>query len=78
VLVCPSSNYLQRLPLGKIPDRSDFPKMSHDQRVAYWRACEKASDELGEAFARLIDGDNPLAGVRAFSRAGPGQPPQDR
>ena len=67
VLVYPSEHYLQRLPLGKIPDRKDFPKMSHEERVAYWRSCEQASDELGEAFARLVDGPDPLAGVISFT-----------
>jgi hypothetical protein len=66
VLIYPSASYLERLPLGKIPDRTDFPKMTHEQRVAYWRSCDRASDELGEAFARLVDGPDPLAGVLGF------------
>ena len=66
VLVHPSEEYLARLPRGKIPDRNDFPKMTHDERVRYWRQCEQASDELGEALSRLVDGGDPLAGVRGF------------
>ena len=66
VLVYPSAEYLSRLPRGKIPDRNDFPKMTHDERVDYWRACELASDELGDAFAGLVDGPDPLAGVLSF------------
>jgi hypothetical protein len=66
VLVCPSADYLARLPRGKIPDRNDFPKMSHEERVNYWQACMDASEELAEAFAGLVDGPDPLAGIRPF------------
>ena len=66
VLVCPSESYLASLPLGKIPDRSDFPKMTHDERVAYWRRCTEASSELGDALAELVESPDPLAGVQAF------------
>ena len=66
VLVCPSKPYLARLPHGKIPDRNDFPKMTHEERVDYWKACAIASDELGEAFADLVDGPDPLEGVQPF------------
>ena len=66
VLVCPSPAYLARLPHGKIPDRNDFPKMTHEERVDYWKACAIASDELGEAFAELVDGPDPMAGVQPF------------
>ena len=66
VLVCPSPAYLARLPKGKIPDRSDFPKLSHKERVSYWQACVDASEELAEAFAELVDGPDPLAGVQVF------------
>ena len=67
VLVCPSQDYLSRLPLGKIPERGDFPKMTHDQRVKYWRSCVDYSVELGETFAKIVDAPDPLASVQAFS-----------
>ncbi len=66
VLLCPSPSYLAGLPHGKIPDRRDFPKMSHEERVGYWQAARDASAVLGEEFAALIDGPDPLAGVRRF------------
>ncbi len=66
VVVCPSREYLAALPLGKIPDRNDFPKMSHEKRVSYWQACMDASEALGDAFATLVDGPDPLAGVESF------------
>ncbi len=66
VLLCPSDAYLAELPLGKIPDRSDFPKMTHDERVRYWQHCATASDTLGESFLRQLERDDPLESVQAF------------
>ncbi len=66
VVLCPSPQYLSQLAQGKIPDRGDFRKFSHQQRVEYWRAAMTASTVLAEEFATLIDGADPLAGVRAF------------
>ncbi len=67
VLVCPSAQYLAQLPLGKIPDRNDFAKMEHDERVSYWRTCVESSDQLGDALATVVDGSDPLARVQPFS-----------
>lgn len=67
VLVCPSEEYLARLPLGKIPDRNDFARMPETERVEYWNRSLEASNELGEAFARLVAAPDPLAQVRPFS-----------
>jgi hypothetical protein len=66
VVLCPSTEYLARLPHGKIPDRGDFRKFGHRERVAYWQATMDASDALGEEFATLVNGSDPLAGVRSF------------
>ncbi len=66
VVLCPSPEYLAQLPHGKIPDRGDFRKMSHDKRVAYWQQCMDASEALGQEFAELVEGDDPLAGVNTF------------
>lgn len=66
VVLCPSTEYLARLPQGKIPDRGDFRKFGHRERVAYWQATMDASDALGEEFAALVDGPDPLAGVQSF------------
>ncbi len=67
VMVCPSPEYLSRLPRGKIPDRNDFAKMSESERIEYWTRSLKASIELGDAFAQQVDGADPLAQVQGFS-----------
>ena len=66
VLLCPSRRFLARLPHGKIPDRRDVAGMPNAERHSYWQQVRASSDVLGEEFAALVDGPEPLAGVRAF------------
>ncbi len=66
VLLCPSEPFIADLPLGKIPDRSDFTHMQHQERVRYWEQCVKRSEALAEEFAALISGSDPLRGVTIF------------
>jgi hypothetical protein len=63
LLVCPSAEFVSRLPNGKIPDRTDFVNYTPGERIRVWRtavaACEALADELndviekGELEARL-------------------------
>ncbi len=52
ILVCPSAEFIARLPGGKIPDRSDFVRMTPTQRVATWRSvintCRALADDLND------------------------------
>jgi hypothetical protein len=66
VLLCPSERFVADLPLGKIPDRSDFNKLRHRERVRYWEQCVQRSRALAEEFAGLIGGADPLNGVTVF------------
>jgi hypothetical protein len=66
VLLCPSDAFIADLPLGKIPDRSDFTHLEHEQRVRYWQQCVERSKALAEEFAELIGGSDPLKGVTVF------------
>ncbi|HUI99306.1 MAG TPA: patatin-like phospholipase family protein [Usitatibacter sp.] len=52
VLVAPSREYLARLPLAKLPDRSDFRRFAGDDagRMRYWRTAVAESERLAEAF----------------------------
>ncbi|MCJ8499231.1 patatin-like phospholipase family protein [Desulfatitalea alkaliphila] len=52
VVLAPSADFVAGLPLGKIPDRSDFQRFfGHDgQRLAYWRHVVEKSRLLAEAF----------------------------
>lgn len=66
VLLCPSEEFIADLPLGKIPDRSDFTRMGHDERVRYWEQSVECSKALAEEFAELLQGSDPLAGATVF------------
>lgn len=57
VLLAPSADYLSTLPLGKLPDRSDFKRfMGKDQeRQRYWRTAMEQSRRLGDEFIDLVD-----------------------
>ena len=67
VLLCPSEAFIADLPLGKIPDRSDFRNLTHEERVRYWEQCVQRSQALAEEFAQMIEGDDPLRGATVFA-----------
>ena len=66
VLLCPSAAFIADLPMGKIPDRSDFTHLEHDDRVRYWEQCVERSKALAQEFTELIGGSDPLRGVTVF------------
>lgn len=61
ILLCPSNDFIASLPQGKIPDRSDFTRMTPSQRLGYWRTCIERSEELADDFQRQLDHSDPLA-----------------
>lgn len=52
VLLCPSKEWIARLPRGKLPDRSDFSSYGNDlvSRVAAWSAATAAAEQLADEF----------------------------
>lgn len=62
-LLCPSEAFVAQLPFGKIPDRSDFTRLGHDERVNYWQICVDRSRILAEEFQAMVAGNDPLAGA---------------
>jgi len=67
ILLSPSPAFLASLPLGKIPDRSDFRRLAPGERVAYWRECITRSRELAEDFRAQVTGADPLANTRILT-----------
>jgi len=65
-LLCPSQEFIADLPLGKIPDRSDFNRLDQDARVRYWQQCVQRSRALAEEFAEMIQRADPLQDVTLF------------
>jgi hypothetical protein len=64
VLLCPRPDFVASLPLGKIPDRGDFTRLSNDARIACWQTCVDRAAVLAEEFMALVEGDDPLRGVQ--------------
>lgn len=58
LMVCPSPAFVERLPHGKIPDRTDFAAFRgrDDKRIRYWRTVLDAGDRLGERFSAAVEG----------------------
>jgi hypothetical protein len=61
VLVSPSEAFVARLPGGRIPDRSDFRRYAHAERVRIWRQVVAECAALADEFAEILANDG-LAG----------------
>ena len=55
ILICPSAEFVSRLPNAKIPDRSDFVNMTEEQRMRSWREAVSACKELADDLADVLD-----------------------
>jgi hypothetical protein len=66
VLLCPSDSFIASLPQGKIPDRNDFTRMEHEDRVRYWEVCVERGKALAEEFAEILQQDDPMRGVHVL------------
>jgi len=66
ILICPSADFVSRLPNAKIPDRSDFVSYSEVERVAAWQACVKACEELADEFNEILATDQLAARLQAL------------
>ncbi len=66
VLLCPSETFIADLPFEKIPDRSDFSRLSHDDRVRYWEHCVERSRILAEEFEAMLAASDPLQHATVF------------
>jgi len=57
LLVFPTDGFVERLPLGKIPDRTDFRTFIDDpkSRIRNWQEAVRHSEPLGEQFLELTE-----------------------
>jgi hypothetical protein len=53
-----SDEFVQKLPYGKVPDRSDFKTFIDDPaaRIRYWRQAVEQAEPIGEQFLELVAG----------------------
>ena len=68
VLISPSPEYLASLPLGRLPDRSDFARFAHNDsaRKKSWQQSVAESQRLGDEFLELIEKDQINDNLRLF------------
>ena len=56
ILICPSEEFVAKLPNAKIPDRTDFVNYAPAERIQIWRKvvaeCEALGEELNDVLAR--------------------------
>jgi hypothetical protein len=66
VFLCPSEEFVKRLPFGKIPDKNDFWhfKGREDERAAYWKKVADESERIAEEFMDLTVGGKIQAAVK--------------
>ena len=57
IMICPSMEFISRLPGGKVPDRSDFLTMTPFDRREVWHATVKACEELADDLSEVLDRD---------------------
>jgi predicted acylesterase/phospholipase RssA len=57
LMVLPSQSFIENLPGGKVPDRTDFVTFIDDQetRIKNWRKAVELSTPLGEDFLELVE-----------------------
>ncbi len=60
LLLSPSQEYLNSLPLGRLPDRKDFTLKGLDQqkRIQLWNQSVADSQRLGDEFLEMIEKQN--------------------
>ena len=56
VLICPSWQFISELPGGKVPDRTDFVRLTAAERITIWRGvvdrCKRLADDLNDVLDR--------------------------
>ncbi|RLA24965.1 MAG: patatin-like phospholipase family protein, partial [Gammaproteobacteria bacterium] len=55
ILICPSPEFIARLPNKKVPDRTDFVSMSPELRRKVWRSVVAACEELAEELNDVLE-----------------------
>jgi len=55
LLICPSAEFVQKLPNEKIPDRTDFETMTPELRRKVWRSAVSSCAALAEELNDVLD-----------------------
>ena len=66
ILISPSAEFVSRLPNAKIPDRTDFVKLTADERIVAWRGCVRACEQMADEFREVLEKDQLAARLQAL------------
>ena len=55
IMICPSHKFINELPLSKVPDRSDFTKLSNQQRMKNWKKVVSSCERLADEFNQILE-----------------------
>ncbi|QTD47146.1 phospholipase [Ottowia testudinis] len=54
LLLAPNPEWVRTLPGGKLPDRNDFQRLAHPERVQAWTSAVQAARQLADEFAAWL------------------------
>jgi hypothetical protein len=57
IVICPSADFVARLPNRKVPDRTDFQTMAPPLRRKVWRSVVDACEELASDLHQVLEKD---------------------
>lgn len=57
ILLTPTQEFIDALPFGKIPDRTDFAKLDAEQRIKYWQQAVEQGKWMADQFHEWIATD---------------------
>lgn len=60
VMLCPSQEFIESLPYGKISDRTDFDTFDRATRISYWQTVLSNGEKLAEHFNDVVNGKRPI------------------
>jgi len=66
IVICPSDEFIARLPNRKVPDRTDFQTMSPELRRKVWRSVTEACRELADDLVTVLDKEGLPARLEAL------------
>lgn len=65
LVLAPNPAWVATLPGGKLPDRSDFQRLTHAERVRAWTTAVGAARQLADEFGRWLEDCDP-SGLQAL------------
>jgi len=58
VLICPSPEFIEKLPHGKVPDRNDFKTLTEAERIRCWSQVIRECCALADDFAKVLGSES--------------------